>query len=263
MARRYSPDELDALLHESQRDATRPTPVTLGSIGAQVAQAVIAGVGAAALVGAGLWLLGAPGAVLAQGPLLAALMVTGAGLVIRVVPADKAAQFRRIQAIQRMVVEAEFRKRQAYAAIERLEGEQAARLAEMQRALNEAHTDLRNARMELRRAQEAAAPRRAFVAKSNVDPQIVRDAQTIIRHWFDAGAWYSRPKAVAAGWSEDRHAAAVRLLNDAGLVGKAGKLREVSASSLDDALRRLAEWRDSAETQPVIPPSTPVYVEPD
>ena len=50
MVRRYSPDELNEILQGAQRDATRPTPVTLGSIGAQMAQAGIAALGAAARV---------------------------------------------------------------------------------------------------------------------------------------------------------------------------------------------------------------------
>ena len=263
MVRRYSPDELNEILQGAQRDAAKPAPVTAAHVGAQLAQAAIAGAGAALLVGGGMWLLGAPLEPLLNTALTAGVLVLGAGLAVRAFPADRMATFRRIQQVQRFVVEAEFRKREAYRAIERLEAEHADRMAELQRALNEAHTDLRNVRMDLRRAQEAAAPRRTFVAKSNVDPQIVRDAQAIIRHWFDAGSWYSRPKAVQAGWSEDRHNAAVRLLNDAGLVGKTGNLRSITAGSVDEALRKLTDWRTAAETPPVLPPPANSYVEPE
>lgn len=261
MARQYTPDELNHILHDAQRDAAKPAPVTAAGIGAQVAQAAIAGAGAALLVGGGMWLLGAPFEPLLNAALTAGVLVLGAGLAVRALPADRMATFRRIQQVQRFVFEAEFKKREAYRAIERLEAEHADRMTEMQRALNEAHTDLRNVRVELRRAQESLQARNTFVARSNTDPQVVRDAQTIIRHWFDARAWYSRPKALQAGWSEDRHNAAVRLLNDAGLVGKSGNLRSITAGSVDEALRRLNDWRAAAETPPVLPPSTNSYVE--
>ncbi len=263
MARRYSPDELNEILHGAQRDAAKPAPVTAAHVGAQVAQAAIAGAGAALLVGGGMWLMGAPVAAMVNGAFTAGVLVLGGGLAVRALPSDRMATFRRIQQAQRFVVEAEFRKREAYRAIERLEAEHADRMAEMQRALNEAHTDLRNVRVELRRAQESAQARSTFVQRSNTEPQVVRDAQTVIRHWFDARAWYSRPKALQAGWSEDRHNAAVRLLNDAGLVGKSGNLRSITAGSVDEALRRLNDWRTAAETPPVMPPPTFTYVEPD
>ena len=117
---------------------------------------------------------------------------------------------------RRTVETAEFRKAEAYREIVALRAEKDVRIKDLEAALSEAHTDLRNVRMELRRAQETIqhAGRRTFVPKSNVEPQVVRDAQTILRHWFDAGSWYSRPKAVQAGGSEDRHNAAVGRRND-------------------------------------------------
>ena len=263
MARQYTPDELSNILHDAQRDAAKPAPVTMAHVGAQVAQAAIAGVGAALLIGGGLWLAGAQVEAMVNGALTAGVLVLGGGLAIRALPADRMATFRRIQQVQRFVTEAEFRKREAYRAIERLEAEHADRMAEMQRALNEAHTDLRNVRVELRRAQESLQQRSTFVPRSNTEPQVVRDAQTVIRYWFDARTWYSRPKALQAGWSEDRHNAAVRLLNDAGLVGKSGNLRSITAGSVDEALRRLNDWRTAAETPPVMPPPASSYVEPD
>ena len=254
MARPLTPAELADLLRTETHAQSKPPAVTLGSVLVGVLQSVAAGLGAALLTGGVLYLLQAPAGVIGNTALTAAVIVAGAALVVRAVPADRLLTVRRLQQVQATVIEAEFRKRKAYEAIEALEADYEGRVAELTRSLAEALQDARNARMELRRVQETVTQRRmTFVPKSNVEPQVVRDAQAILRHWFETGAWYSRPKAVAAGWSEDRHAAAVRLLDDAGLVGKAGKLREVQAQSLDVALQKLAAWRESAEVAPLPP----------
>lgn len=257
MARPLTPAELADLLRTETHAQSKPPTSTLGSVLVGVLQSVAAGLGAALLVGGVLWMLQAPAEVMGNATLTAAIIVTGATLMVRAVPADRLLTVRRIQQVQATVLEAEFRKRKAYEAIEALEADYEARLAELTRSLSEALQDARNARMELRRVQESVTRRTTFVPKSNVEPQVVRDAQAILRHWYETGAWYSRPKAVAAGWSEDRHAAAVRLLDDAGLVGKAGKLREVQAPTLDTALQKLAAWRESAEVAPL--PATVFY----
>ena len=257
MPRELTPTELSDLLRTSERAAAKPAPPV--SMSAAIARGAVAGVGAA-LAGGGVLYWGA----IASPPVAAGIIVAGAVMFLAAIPTEKIAPalltVRRIQAVQATVNAAEFRKRAAYDAVVALE----ARIAELERALAEATQDTRNARMELRRAQETIATagrRNTFVPKSNTEPQVVRDAQTILRHWFDAGAWYSRPKAVQAGWTEDRHNAAVRLLDDAALIGKAGKLREVTAVSLDDALLQLAAWRESAEFAPILPPVQPAYVE--
>ena len=274
MARRYSPDELDALLRESQRDATRPTPVTLGSIGAQMAQAGIAALGAAALVGGGLWLLGAPDAVLVQGPLLAGLLTLGGGLVIRVVPADKAAQFRRIQAVRSMVIEAEFRKRAAYTKIEELEAAHAAVVREWQRAVTELRQENKALRSDLLRYQNERRTQ-TYVTRSNVAGETVKDATAILEHWFatlrtDAkgnvrGEWLSRPKAVESGWTKTRHEAAAKLLLDASITGINEKLpfvRMTEYGDLSAALYRLHTYARQAATEPDMP-RRDAYVETD
>lgn len=255
-------DQLDRLA-ERQVEAIQAPPRTVGSV---LVALLVSGVGGLAVaVGAALVLsgLGAPLSVLLEWSGRVGLLAACLYLALWALPLGKAASLRWWVEARRTVQTAEFHKLEAYREIVTLRAGYEGRVAELQRALNEAHTDLRNARMELRRTQETmqAAQRRTFVPKSNVEPQVVRDAQTILRHWFEAGAWYSRPKAVQAGWSEDRHNQAVRLLDDAGLVGKAGKLREVTSPSLDAALHKLADWRESAETAPIMPPTTPVYVE--
>jgi hypothetical protein len=262
MPRELSPADLADLLRTTERASAKPAPPV--SMSAVIARGVVAGVGAVLLLGSGLYWMQAPLDTLATAPAVAGVLVTGVVLLVSAIPTEKIAPalltVRRIQHVQGTVNAAEFRKRKAYEAVIEME----ARIAELERALAEATQDTRNARMELRRAQETIAnggQRRTFVPKSNTEPQVVRDAQNIIRHWFEAGAWYSRPKALQAGWTEDRHSAAVRLLDDAALVGKAGKLREVQAASLDAALKQLADWRESAEFAPVLPTSSSVYVE--
>lgn len=265
MARPLSPDELIALVRDAERSQSKPQPVTLGGVGVGVLLSVAAGLGAALLAGGLLWMLQAPSSVIGNTAATAAVIVTGVSLLVRAVPSDRLLTVRRLQQVQAAVNAAEFRKRKAYEAIEQLEADYEARIAELTRSLTEALQDARNARMELRRVQESvtAGTRRTFVQRASTDPQFVRDAQAILRHWFESetGAWYSRPKAVAAGWSEDRHAAAVQLLDDAGLVGKTGKLRVVQAPSLDVALQRLAAWRESVETAPLPPNVAPPFSE--
>jgi hypothetical protein len=266
MPRELSPADLADLLRTTERASAKPAPPV--SMSAVIARGVVAGVGAVLLLGSGLYWMQAPLDTLATAPAVAGVLVTGVVLLASAFPTEKIAPalltVRRLQHVQATVNAAEFRKRKAYEAVETIEANTTARIAELERALAEAIQDSRNARMELRRTQETlatAGARRTFVPKSNTEPQVVRDAQNIIRHWFEAGAWYSRPKALQAGWTEDRHSAAVRLLDDAALVGKAGKLREVQAASLDAALKQLADWRESAEFAPVLPTSSPVYVE--
>ena len=275
MARRYSPDELDALLHESQRDATRPTPVTLGSIGAQMAQAGIAALGAAALVGGGLWLLGAPDAVLVQGPLLAGLLTLGGGLVIRVVPADKAAQFRRIQAVQRMVIEAEFRKRQAYAVIERLEAEHDQRVRELEKTIAALRGQNNTLRAENDGFRERLNPRSpTHVTAEPIDTKARELAVNILQRWFATlrpnergemvGDWLSRRAAERANWTQDQHAAAVGLLSRAGIVVQRGNFYRVvdAYRDLPSALHQLdAYYAPRVREAPL--PQRASYVESD
>lgn len=251
-------------LAQRQADAIQAPPRTVGSIAVALFVAGVGGVAVAGLLSAILSALGAPGDIILVWSGRAGLLAACLYLAVWALPVSKAQSLRWYAEAQEAVKVAEFRKTEAYRELIALRAAKDTEISELQQALNEAHTDLRNARMELRRAQETighAGVRRTFVPKSNTEPQVVRDAQTILRHWFDAGSWYSRPKALASGWSEDRHNAAVRLLDDAALVGKRGNLREVTAAGIDEALRRLADWRESAETAPLPPPAPPVYAD--
>ena len=272
MARHYSPAELDDLLRDSQRDATRPQPVAMGTVGAQMAQAGIAGLGALLLAGVALYGLGAPEGLIAQGALLAGGLVLGVGLVIRAVPADKMAQFRRIQAIHRAVLDAEFRKREAYAAIERLEAEHAAAVSEWQRAVAELRHENKVLRADVLRYQnERRTP--TYVTRSAVAAETVKDATAILEHWFatlrtDArgnvrGEWLSRPKAQASGWTKTRHEAAAQLLLDAQITAVNEKLPFVrpDIADLSAALYRLHTYAQQANQEPDMPRRADTYVE--
>lgn len=259
-------DQFDRLTEKQVEQLQQPSR-TVGDVVVTLAVSGIGGVAVGGALAVVLSATGAPGDVMLSWAGRAGLLTSCLYLAAWSLPAGKAQSLLWYRQAKRIVEQSEFRKNEAYREIISLRASHAAAMAELQTALNEALTDLRNVRMELRRTQEnlnnAGIRRTTFVAKSNVEPPVVRDAQTIIRHWFDAGSWYSRPKAVQAGWSEDRHNAAVRLLNDAGLVGKSGNLRRITSDSVDEALRRLAEWRESAETAPVMPQSQSSYVEPE
>jgi len=243
MARRYSPDELNEILQGAQRDAAKPAPITSAHVGAQLAQAAIAGAGAALLVGGGMWLLGAPLEPLLNTALTAGVLVLGAGLAVRAFPADRMATFRRIQQVQRFVVEAEFRKREAYRAIERLEAEHADKVTELQRALDRMTAERDNAILEKKRAvdQLQAETARNFVRASNTEAQTVMDAHEILRFWFDSSEakWFSRAVANSFGWSDKRHKAAQQLLVDSGVVVINEKRPRVMVRPLDAAIRSL------------------------
>ena len=272
MARRYSPDELNEILQGAQRDAAKPAPVTAAHVGAQLAQAAIAGAGAALLVGGGMWLLGAPLEPLLNTALTAGVLVLGAGLAVRAFPADRMATFRRIQQVQRFVVEAEFRKREAYRAIERLEAEHAAAIKEWQRAVTELRQENKTLRSEVRKYEEAARTP-TYVTRSNAGDQTVKDAGTILEYWYSTltpdakgntrGQWWSRPKAQAAGWTKTRQEAAAQLLLDAGITGIDVKLPFVKMSEYPDlsaALYRLHTYTREATREPSMPPRN-TYVE--
>jgi hypothetical protein len=259
-------DQFDRLTERQIEQIQRPAR-TIADVVVTLAVAGVGGVAVGGAVAILLSVMAAPGDVMLSWSGRAGLAAACGYLALWSLPLGKAQSLLWYRESKRILDQNEFRKNEAYREIIAIKAVHTARVGELQTALNEALTDLRNARMELRRTQEnltnGGQRRATFVAKSNVEPQNVRDAQTIIRHWFDAGSWYSRPKAVLAGWSEDRHNAAVLLLNDAGLVGKKGNLRTITSGTLDEALRRLADWRESADTAPVMPAPTNGYVEPE
>ena len=252
--RQYTTDQLQAIIGDAQRDAARPQPVTLGTVGAQVAQSVLAGVGAALVVGAVLSPFAPFDGVLMQAAATTLVLVTGGALAMRAVPGDKLATVRRIQAVQRMVIDAEFRKREAYKAIEAMEAERADDVAQWRAALAELRTENKELRSQLALTRDAQRSAN-FVTRATTDPQTIKDASTMLEHWFAFGAWLSRPKAMQAGWTKTRHEDASTLLLDAGISGLNGKLPFVleQYKDLAAALYRLNTFCNLAAQEPDTP----------
>ncbi len=270
-----SPQEIADILRHEERQTARPQPVTLGSVGGQVAQALVAGLGAALLFGGGAMVLGAPSDIALQVGLTTAVLATGIGLALRVVPDNKLGTINRMRRVQRTVLEAEFKKQQAYKAIENMEAQFAEEAQKWQHALTELRNENKVLRSELNRYKEAQRSPN-FTTKSNVESEVVSDATKILDHWFatlgepDAsgyrrGEWWSRPKAMAAGWTKTRHEAATTLLDDAGITGTNGRLTFVlpELRTLDAALFALNKYCNEAISEPSLPRRQDSYVERD
>ncbi|MBK8800387.1 MAG: hypothetical protein IPM07_30720 [Anaerolineales bacterium] len=270
-----SQDEIKSILQHEERQAARPQPVTLGSVGAQVAQALVAGFGAALLLGGAAMALGAPAGIVTQVALTAGVLATGIGMALRVIPDNKLATVDRIRRVQRTVLEAEFRKREAYKAIEQLEAQFTAETQKWQHALTELRNENKVLRAENNRYKEAQRSPN-FTTKSNVAAEVVNDATKILEHWFSTlgeadasgyrrGEWWSRPKAMAAGWTKTRHEAATELLEDADITGTNGRLSFVvpNLRTLDAALFSLNKYCSEAAAEPDMPRQQNSYVEPD
>ncbi len=270
-----SQQEIAEILRHEERHSARPQPVTLGTVGAQVAQALVAGMGAALLLGGGAMVLGAPSGIAMQIGLTSAVLASGVGLMLRIIPDNKLATVQRMRRVQRTVLEAEFKKQQAYKAIEQLESGFDAERQQWQHALAELRNENKTLRAENNRYKEAQRTPN-FTTKSNVESEVVSDATKILEHWFatlgepDAsgyrrGEWWSRPKAMAAGWTKTRHEAATTLLDDAGVTGTNGRLTFVvpDLRTLDSALFALNKYCSEAISEPSIPRRQSSYVESD
>ena len=274
MTRRLSPADLADILRDTTHAQTKPQRTTAGDILVQLLKALAAGVGAAMLIGGALWLLGAPPDFLVNAAATTAVIVTGVVLLVQAVPSDKLLTVRRIQKVQAVVIDAEFRKRKAYQAIEQLEAQHAEVGREWQRALAELRNENKVLRAELLRYKEAGRTV-AFVPRSKIAAEIVKDAETIIEHWFATlrpnsrgemvGEWWSRPKAVAAGWTKTRHQDASKLLLDAGVSGINEKLPHILPTFADAgaALYRLHTYCEQASREPDMPRRQEPYVDMD
>jgi len=258
----FSQQEIADILRHEERQSARPQPVTLGSVGVQVAQSLVAGLGAALLLGGGAALLGAPSDIAMQVGLTSAVLATGTGLVLRIVPDNKLATVNRMRRVQRTVLEAEFRKREAYRAIEQLEAQFEGERQQWRDALAELRNENKTLRAENNRYKEDKRPQN-FVTSDDVSA--AGDAAKIMEHWFTTlytdgkgqvrGKWWSRNKAEAAGWAQTRHAAAVDLLQRAKVVGMNEKIPFVlpELATYDAALYRLNKYCDVSTQQPDVP----------
>ena len=263
----FSQQEIADILRHEERHTARPQPVTLGSVGAQVAQALVAGMGAALLLGGGAMVLGAPSGIAMQIGLTTGVLAAGIGLMLRIIPDNKLATVQRMRRVQRTVIEAEFRKQQAYKAIEQLEAQFDAERQQWQHALAELRNENKVLRAENNRYKEDRLPQNYVTAD---DVSAAGDAAKIIEHWFatlytddrgqQRGKWWSRNKAVAAGWTQTRHAEAVDLLARAKVIGMNEKIPFVlpDLKTHDAALYRLNKYCDTATQAPDVPQRTTV-----
>lgn len=237
MTRRLSPADLADILRDTTHAQAKPPRTTAGDVLVLVLKALAAGVGAAMLIGGGLWLLGAPTEIVGNSAATTAVIVAGTVLLVQAVPSDKLLTVRRIQKVQAVVIDAEFRKRQAYQAIEQLEE----RIDELQRALDRMTQERDNAVLEKKRAvdQLRSATEKTFVRASNTESQVVGDAHELLRHWFGSNEtkWFSRAVANEFGWSDKRHKAAQQLLVDSGVVVVNEKRPRVLVRPLNAAIR--------------------------
>ena len=267
MARPLAPDELAALLRDTTRAEAKAAPVSARAV---IARGLVAGCGAILLAGGGLWMLAAPGEIVANWGLTTGVIVAGLTMLAGSVPAEKVAPLlltvRRIQQVQATVTAAEFRKRKAYEAVEELEAQTAARIAELEKTLNHMRAQYKVLQAENGQLRGLLNPQSAtYTAAEPDDPDALEKARFILERWFttlhtDAdgkrrGEWFSRPAAERSLWSQQQHAAAVALLKRAGLVTARGKFYEVlpSYSSLPAALHALDAYYDSKSQEPVMP----------
>ncbi len=273
MARELSPAELSDLLKGADRAAAKPTAVTPGMVGGQVLQALAAGAGAAALAGGLLAALAAPWEPLTQWSLTAGVIVAGAGLLVRAVPADRILSAQRLRMVQETVIAAEFRKRKAYEAIQEMEAQHAAKVAELEKTLTHMSAQYKVLRVENDALRERLNPQSdTFMAAEPDDPDTHEKARYILQRWFATlqpndkgemrGEWFSRDAAEASQWTQGQHARAVALLRRAGLITARGRFNEVlpTYTSLPAALHQLDVHYDSKRREPVMP-AKPRYVE--
>lgn len=266
-------DQLDRLT-ERQVEAIQAPPRTVASVLVGLLVAGVGGLAVAGLLFGVLSALGAPAYILLEwsgrGGLLAACLY----LAMWALPLGKATQLRWWREAQRTVQLAEFHKLEAYREIVALRAAHAAEVA----ALNAALAELRGTNKVLRSEKKIITERvqnPRWTPRSNVSPETRKDAETVLQHWFatlrtDAkgavrGEWWSRPKAVAAGWTKTRHEEAAQLLEDAELTGQNGLLPFVlpDVRDLADALHRLDAYCHEAEQEPAMPNYNATYVESD
>jgi hypothetical protein len=247
-----SQSDLAAILRDEDRRAARPERVPVSRY---FAESLGVGVGVAALVGGVLWIVQAPGDVWLNATATAGFLALGVGLVRRFwQPTDREGYIGRLRQFQRAAAAHEKRLHAAYAAIEALEAETAAERRQWEAALVELRNENKVLRSQILRYKESQRSPN-YTPRANANAGTAGDAAKIVEHWFAAGEWWSRPQAERAGWSQARHAAAVELLQDAGVVAKNGRKPFVvdAYRTLDAALFALNKFCDEATTEPDLP----------
>jgi hypothetical protein len=210
-------DQLETLLDRRAEQQARPraTPrdvvaVWMGNAGAGVGAALLVGVGCS-VFGVELWPTAASAAGVALG------VVTGAAMLWRGLEDEATARLsnkrvrRTVEHIQHSAAE-QVRRRDmqlsaAFDTIEELERT----VSQLEHRLNLAHVDLGNAR-------RATQPNN-WVRPVEVSAQDEQDARSMIHHRHSMGVHLSRRQAIQnKGWTQERHKAAMRLLEAAGVV---------------------------------------------
>lgn len=250
--RTYTPQEMADIASYLDKQVARPERVPAGDV---AARAGLFGVGAMFVTGAGAWLLQMPWEYALQICGLSFMFTAGAS-IWWIMPTDKresAARFRRMMA----TCEVERTKKlAAYAAIQRLEmqvANQANEIATLRARRNAVQTD------------DEPQFSQNFTPAANVANENVDKAETIIRYWFDTlerqpdgtfrGKWYSRPIATDAKWTQLEHAAAVKLLDDANMIGRNGKLTYIlpQFDRFDVAIEHFNNFCERMRREPELP----------
>lgn len=210
-------DQLETLLDRRAEQQQRPraTPrevlaVWMGNAGAGVGAALLTSVGCW-VFGVQMWPTGAQVAGAVGGVVFGAAMVWRALIDEATATLNNRRVRRLVGDIQRAAAEHVRRKDAqlgaAYDVIEELERT----VGQLEHRLNLAHVDLGNAR-------RSAQPNN-WVRPVEVSAQDEQDARAMIHHRHSMGAHLSRRQAVQnKGWTQERHKAALRLLEAAGVV---------------------------------------------
>lgn len=234
----------------------------MGNAGAGLGAALLVGVGAS-VFGVPLWPQGAQAAGVAAG------VVFGAAMVWRALTDEATAQLsnrkvrRTVEQIQRECDQRVKRlTTQLGAAFDTIE--------ELERTVNQLEHRLNLVTIDLGNARRSAQPAN-WVRPVEVSAQDEQDARTIIHHRHSTGAHLSRRAAVEnKGWTQARHKAALKLLEQAGVVrGDSTQPTYMHVDQHDptvfrmaDALAALDAYLVAARSkEPPVMPSPAHYVE--
>ena len=262
-------EQLETLLDRraEQQARPRPTPrdvlaVWMGNAGAGLGAALLVGVGAS-VFGVPLWPQGASAAGAVGG------IVFGAAMVWRALTDEATAQLsnrkvrRTVEQIQRECDQRVKRLTvQLGAAFDTIE--------ELERTVNQLEHRLNLVTIDLGNARRSAQPAN-WVRPVEVSAQDEQDARTIIHHRHSTGAHLSRRAAVEnKGWTQARHKAALKLLEQAGVVrGDSTQPTYLHVDPHDPAVYRMADALAALDAyliaarskEPPVMPQQPAYTD--
>lgn len=234
-------DRLEHLLQERSEMAQRPRPTPKQVIATWMENFGV-GVGAGVGVGVLLYLLRAPDGALLTGSISIGLLAFAAMMAWRG-SLDERSDWRNTRAIRRTVtaMRQEFDgqvrtlRAQLDAAFDEIET--------LERSLDQVSSERDMALLDLgreRQLAQAGQRRTTYVPMEPAQPQDVRDANEMIRHYFDTGQHLSRRRAAEdKRWSAERWKAAQSLLERAGVLAVNATQPQMLAQTLGEALGRL------------------------